>query len=178
MIQIETARTTEGLFAEHYGALRRIAQKLMLSEGLQQTLTATALVNEGFLRVAPSSGQGISWESRRHFFKVVATTMRRILIDRARSKNAQKRSSNRIDIPVESLQSRLEGDLDWLLDIDEGLSKLECQDNKAAALVELHLFAGLSIQEAGHTVGLTRHGAYQAWEFAKAWFAARHALLI
>lgn len=173
MVELNPEGTTDELYSQLYCELRRIAQRLMLGERLENTLTATALVNESYLRFGVHDAREYVWHSRAHFVASAAEAMRRVLIDRARAKNAIKRSCTRQLIELDSISNPLECDLDWLLDIDSGLTELSKYDSKVALLVKLHLFAGQSIHEAGQLVGLTRWASYQGWEFAVAWFAAR-----
>ena len=177
MIDSITSRSTESLFRQFYSELRSIAQRMMLKEKAGNTLSATALVNESYLRIAPRTSEGFVWNSRDHFVATAAEAMRRTLIDRARAKQTQKRSCNRQQHALETVPQRKEEDLEWLLDVSAGLELLSKQDAKIASLVHIHLFGGLPIHEAGRMVGLTRWGSYQAWEFAVAWFAARSAIL-
>ncbi len=173
MIDSIASRSTDELFTQFYLELRKIAQRLMLKECCGNTLSATALVNEGYLRIVPAKSNGYIWNSRDHFVATAAEAMRLTLIDRARAKLATKRSCNRQEIALESLpESQLE-DLGWLLDVSDGLKELRKQDDKIATLVHLHLFAGLPIVEAGRMAGLSKWGSYQGWRFALAWFAAR-----
>lgn len=173
MIESDSSRSTHFLFSQFYLELRLIAQRLMLREKTGNTLSATALVNEGYLRIAPERGTEFVWHTREQFVATAAEAMRRTLVDRARAKMAKKRSATRRELSLESIRDEADLDLDWLLDVNEGLQQLAMQDSKVAKLVNLHLFAGLSIAEAGQIAGLSRWGSYQAWEFAKAWFAAR-----
>lgn len=175
MIDSITSRSTESLFRQFYGELRSIAQRLMLKEKSGNTLSATALVNESYLRITPRNMDGFVWNSRDHFVATAAEAMRRTLIDRARAKRTKKRYCGRQEFALETVPQHREEDLEWLLDVNDGLELLAKQDTKIASLVHLHLFGGLPIHEAGRMAGLTRWGSYQAWEFAVAWFAARAA---
>lgn len=148
---------------------------MMLRENRSHTLSATALVNESYLKLAPWEVDGFVWRTREQFVATAAEAMRRTLIDRARAKKAKKRNGQRTDLSLESLPDEIEVDLDWLLDVNDGLQELAMHDSKVALLVNLHLFAGLSIRQAGEIAGLTRWGAYKGWEFAVAWFEARSA---
>lgn len=173
MIDTSEHASTADLYSEFHRELRRIAQRLMLRERSAHTLSATALVNEAYLRMTPQSAAGHVWPSRGQFFASAAESMRRVLIDHARRRKAQKRSGQRQAIQLESIGEQIDGNLDWVLDLAEGLERLAKQDSKAAMLVHLHVFGGLSIADAGAAVGLSRWGSYQAWKFAVAWFSTQ-----
>lgn len=175
MIDSIASRSTDELFSQFYRELRKIAQRLMLKERCGNTLSATALVNEGYLRIAPARSDGFIWNSRDHFVATAAEAMRLTLIDRARAKQAKKRARTRRDVSLQSIPEAQSEDLGWLLDVSEGLEELSKQDDKVAMLVHLHLFGGLPIAEAGRMVGLSKWSAYEGWKFAIAWFAARSA---
>ena len=163
--------TTEHIFTLFYDELRRAAERLMFHERKDNTLSATALVNEAYVRLETYQPEQI-WESRAHFFTAAAEAMRRILIDRARAKLALKRSAVRESISIEQLESA-ELDADLLLDLDLLLDKLAAEDSQAAEFVKLRLFAGRSVVESGEILGLTRYSAYQLWDYSQCWFAAR-----
>lgn len=165
--------TTELVFERVYEELRRTAEHLMFRERGDHTLSATALVNEAYVRLESYQPEQI-WNSRGHFFTAAAGAMRRILIDRARSKACLKRAAKRKRISIESLESTTI-DCDLLLDLDFLLDKLGLEDELAAEFVKLRVFAGRSVVEAGQLLGLTRYAAYQLWDFCQAWFAVQRA---
>ena len=150
-----------------YDELRRLAGQMMAREKPGQTLDATALVHEAYLRLAGASGDG--WANRRHFFAACAEAMRRILIDRARARRAEKRGGarERVAIELDQLAARY-GDAE-LLAVDSVLDGLAGTDAEAADLARLHIFGGLSIEEAGAALGMARATAYRNWSFARAW---------
>ena len=163
----------EQAFAAGYSELRAIAQRLMAEERCCHTLTATALVNEAYLRV----GKIAHWDSSGHFFSAVVETMRRVLIDHARARLTAKRQSTRVPVDLEHVELREESDLDLALDLDTVVDSLAAEDHEAAELVRLRLFAGLSISQAGQVLGLKRWSTYQLWDFCQAWFEARTRML-
>jgi RNA polymerase sigma factor (TIGR02999 family) len=151
-----------------YDELRRLAAHKLAHEAPGQTLQATALVHEAYLRlVGPDDAQ--VWEGRGHFFAAAAEAMRRILVEAARRRGRQKRGGGR---PRAEL---LEGDLtindppDEVLAVDEALERLAAEDSQAAALVKLRYFAGLTVEEAAQSLGLSRATAYRHWAYARAW---------
>jgi RNA polymerase sigma factor (TIGR02999 family) len=162
------------IFELVYDELRIVASQMMLKERVEHTLSATALVNETYVRLEVSQADEI-WNSRAHFFSAAAETMRRILIDRARAKATAKRSANRQLLEIDSLVDGVELDLDLLLDLDSLLSRLSETDAQAAEFVKLRLFAGRSVVEAGEILNLSRWSAYQLWDFCRAWFAVYRA---
>jgi RNA polymerase sigma factor (TIGR02999 family) len=149
-----------------YEELRKLAVARLAQEKAGQTLQATALVHEAYLRlVGPEQHL---WDSRGHFFAAAAEAMRRILIDNARRKKRPKHGGGRQRVELDS-QIALDSDGDDLLALDAALSRLAGEDAKAAELVKLHFFAGLSMDEAGRILGLSRASAYRLWDYARAW---------
>jgi RNA polymerase sigma factor (TIGR02999 family) len=153
-----------------YDELRRLAGQLLAHERPGQTLDATALVHEAYLRLAGDAGDG--WANRRHFFAACAEAMRRILIDRARARRAAKRGGQceRIAVELEQLAARYSDD--EMLAVDSLLDGLAGADAEAAELARLHVFGGLSIEEAGAALSMARATAYRNWSFARAWLRA------
>ncbi|MCR9296870.1 MAG: ECF-type sigma factor [bacterium] len=153
-----------------YEQLRQLAEKRLASERADHTLQATALVHEAYLRLEGSTDVAV-WETRGHFFAAAAEAMRRILIESARAKNAKKRGGDLVRVELGDFVCLSDESPELLLDIDAGLNELEREDREAAELVKLRLFAGMSVTEAGETLGMSRSSAYENWEFAKSWFA-------
>jgi RNA polymerase sigma factor (TIGR02999 family) len=159
-----------------YDELRQLAAKKLAKEKPGQTLDATALVHEAYLRLVASpqgeSGQKV-WQGRVHFYAAAAEAMRRILIDNARKKKSEKRGGqqhridwhNNIQAPAKAT--------DDLLAIDEALTQLAAEDAEAAQLVKLRFYAGLSVDEAADVMGLARATAYRTWNYAKAWLRTK-----
>ena len=153
-----------------YDELRKLAAARMANERPDHTLQATALVHEAYVRLVQSPQ---SWETRGHFFAAAANSMRQILVDSARARQAQKRGHGSQRVELESLTVDQDHDPDMILDLDEALAQLAVDDPQVAELVKLRLFAGLSVTDAGSALSLSRLAAYDRWQFARAWFAAR-----
>ncbi len=151
-----------------YAELRKLAAEKLAHEKPGQTLQATALVHEAYLRLVQGKTSQ-RWYSRGHFFAAAAEAMRRILIDAARSKSSSKRGGawKRIDLNRADLVNLAAPD--DLVVLDDTLEKLARSDPEAAQLVKLHFFAGLSVDQAGELLGLARSTAYERWTFARAW---------
>jgi RNA polymerase sigma factor (TIGR02999 family) len=165
-------QAAEQLLPLVYDELRRLAAQRLAREKPGQTLQATALVHEAYLRLVDAA-HSRSWENRRHFFAAAAEAMRRILIENARRKLSAKHGGGRtrVDLDEADLVSRAEPD--ELLDLDDALAGLAGEDPDAAQLVRLRLFAGLSVEQAAEVLGVSRAGAYQQWTYARAWLNAR-----
>lgn len=161
-------RAAEQLLALVYDELRRMARQMMSQEAPGRTLTPTALVHEAYLRLADGLG-GDAWANRRHFFAACAECMRRILVDRARARQADKRGGDRqrLDVELDQLTARY-SDAE-MLDTDSVLDALADADADSADLVRLHVFGGLSLAESGAVLGMSRASAYRNWAFARAW---------
>jgi RNA polymerase sigma factor (TIGR02999 family) len=151
-----------------YDELRKLAAQRLAQEKAGQTLQATALVHEAYLRLVDVEKAQL-WNSRGHFFAAAAEAMRRILVDAARSKRAEKRGGGRrrVEVQVGNLVAR-EGDPKFLA-LDEALAKLERQHPPKAQLVKLRYFAGLSIREAAAALGISTATADRYWAYARAW---------
>jgi RNA polymerase sigma factor (TIGR02999 family) len=154
-----------------YDELRILAAQRLAHERPGQTLQATALVHEAYLRLV-GANQGGNWDNRGHFFAAAAEAMRRILIDRAREKCSEKRGGGRKRLDIDSLHLATTAGPDELLALDEALVKLARHDPAAARLVELRYFAGLTVDEAGKALGISTATAYRDWNFARAWLHA------
>ncbi len=151
-----------------YGELRRLASQKIVRESSGQTLQATALVHEAYLRLVGSKGEQ-RWQSRGHFFAAAAEAMRRILVENARRKHRLKRggSMRRVDLIEASLAAVNASD--QLLAIDEAITKLALEDPAAAEIVKQRYFIGSSIEEAAASLGMSRAAAYRHWTYARAW---------
>ena len=151
-----------------YQELRRLAAQKLSHEPPGQTLQATALVHEAYLRLVGSKDEQ-GWDSRGHFFSAAAEAMRRILIDNARRKHSLKQGG---DLARQELvESRIESpqDTDELLALDEALDKLAETDSTSAKLVKLRYFAGLTVPQAAEVLGVSSRTADRLWAYAKAW---------
>jgi RNA polymerase sigma factor (TIGR02999 family) len=156
-----------------YDELRRLAAQKLAQEKVGQTLQATALVHEAYMRLqgngdAAACG-GQCWDSPGHFFAAAAEAMRRILIDRAREKHSQKRGGDRQRLDIDAVDLATQATPDQLLAVDDALAKLTHEDPVAARLVELRYFAGLTVTEAGKALGMSTATAYRHWKYARAW---------
>jgi RNA polymerase sigma factor (TIGR02999 family) len=151
-----------------YDELRKLAAAKMAQEKPGQTLQATALVHEAYLRlVGPVEVQ--HWDSRGHFFAAAAEAMRRILVEGVRRRQRLKRGGDRVRVDAGDLDLAAEAPDERLLAIDEALEKLDRDDPTAAALVKLRFYAGMSISEAADALGISRTNAYEQWAYARAW---------
>jgi RNA polymerase sigma factor (TIGR02999 family) len=151
-----------------YDELRLLAAHRLAHEQPGQTLQATALVHEAYLRLLGAE-QVQHWESRRHFFAAVAEAMRRILIDRARDKRRLKRGGNWRRLRLEAIDLSVAEPPDDLPALDEALQKLAREDAPCAELVKLRFFAGLTLEDAAATLGIARRTADRYWAFARSW---------
>jgi RNA polymerase sigma factor (TIGR02999 family) len=151
-----------------YDELRRLAAHKLIQEKPGQTLQATALVHEAYLRLVGTQ-KAQRWESRGHFFAAAAEAMRRILVNRARDKRRQKRGGGQERVDIELAEIPFAAPGEDLLAIDEALEKLGREDAACAALVKLRFFAGLSQEESARALGMARRTADRHWAYAKAW---------
>lgn len=151
-----------------YDELRKLAAGRMAREKPGQTLDATALVHEAYLRLVDAETPQ-HWNSRGHFFAAAAEAMRRILVDQARRKQTEKHGGGllRVDLPAEVAGPEPRGD--DLIALDEALSRLEQHEPDAARLVKLRYFAGLSHQQAAESLGISRGAADRLWTLARVW---------
>jgi RNA polymerase sigma factor (TIGR02999 family) len=166
-------QATDRLLPLVYQELRQLASAQMTREKPGQTLDATALVHEAYLRLVrkPQNQEGPAWSNRRHFVAAAAEAMRRILVEIARAKKRQKRGGavQHIELGDEHLARNSGSTPEDLLVLDEALDRLANEDPSAAEVVQLHVFAGASIEETGETLGISRATAYRHWTFARAW---------
>jgi RNA polymerase sigma factor (TIGR02999 family) len=166
------ARAAEQLLPLVYDELRKLAAQKLAQERPGQTLQATALVHEAFLRLVDAE-HARRWENRSHFFAAAAEAMRRILIENARRKRAARHGGGRARVDLDEADLVARAEPDELLDLDDALAVLSGEDPDAAQLVRLRLFAGLSVEQAAEVLGVSRAGAYQQWTYARAWLNAR-----
>jgi RNA polymerase sigma factor (TIGR02999 family) len=175
-------RGAEQLLPLVYTELRRLAAARLAQERPGQTLTATALVHEAYVRLmgARSASKGDAeslaraagshqFANRAHFFGAAAEAMRRILIERARQKRGPKLGGGRKRVDLTDAVAAAEESPDALLDLDDALTKLAGEDATAAEVVKLRVFAGVSVEEAAEALGLSRAAAYRHWKYARAW---------
>lgn len=150
-----------------YDELRRLAAAKMAYQPPGQTLQATALVHEAFLRL--TGGRQGPWHDRSHFFRTAAEAMRRILIDNARKKSRWKRGGKLERVNLERLELAAETPPDTLLVVQEALERLVLEEESKAELVKLRFFIGLNHAEAAEVLGLSEPTVKRHWEYARAW---------
>jgi RNA polymerase sigma factor (TIGR02999 family) len=163
--------------AEHllplvYGELRQLAAQRLAQEKPGQTLQATALVHEAYLRLVDVE-KAQHWNSRGHFFAAAAEAMRRILVDRARKKKSVRHGGGRDQLELQEALVVVPRPDDELLAVDEALEQLARIDAQAVDLVKLRFFAGMTTEEAAHALGIPARTAYRTWSFARAWLFRR-----
>jgi RNA polymerase sigma factor (TIGR02999 family) len=151
-----------------YDALRQLAAQRLAHEQPGQTLQATALVHEAYLRLVDVD-EAQHWNSRRHFFAAAAEAMRRILVERARTRRSVKRGGGREQLDLEDLTIASPERPDELLALDEALTRLAAVEPQAAELVHLRYFAGRTMSEAADLLGLSLRSSHRLWAYAKAW---------
>jgi RNA polymerase sigma factor (TIGR02999 family) len=151
-----------------YAELRRLAAAWLAREAPGQTLQPTALVHEAYLRLVGTADQR-RWDNRSHFFGAAAQAMRRILVESARRKQSVKHGGARQRQDLEAFDVPVTQPPEELLALDEALTRLAADDAEAARIVDLHFFAGLSIDEAAEALGVSRTTAYRQWAYARVW---------
>jgi RNA polymerase sigma factor (TIGR02999 family) len=151
-----------------YDELRKLAAQRLAHEKPGQTLQATALVHEAYLRLVDQD-QAQQWDSRGHFFASAAEAMRRILVENARRKRRAKHGGDRerIEVELASLPTRMASD--ELIALDEALGELERQDPRKARLVTLRYFGGMTLEQAADVLQISRVTAHRDWVYARAW---------
>ncbi len=159
-------KAAEELLPLVYEELRKLAAIRLADEPPGQTLQATALVHEAWLRLVGREGQ--EWSNRYHFFAAAAEAMRRILIDNARRKQRPKHGHGWQRVDLDQVNVAIQADDDTLLLVDEALTRLEQEDPQKAKLVKLRYFVGMTIPEAGQALGLSESSAKRMWTYARA----------
>jgi RNA polymerase sigma factor (TIGR02999 family) len=150
-----------------YDELRRLAAQKLAQEKPGQTLQATALVHEAYIRLIGDEPR--AWQGRGHFFAAAAEAMRRILVEKARRKKRLKHGGDRRRVPLDDVAAPADAPADDLLALDEALAGLAEEDPVKARLVELRFFAGLSVEDAARCLGISRATADRYWAYARAW---------
>jgi RNA polymerase sigma factor (TIGR02999 family) len=166
------ASASEELLPLVYSELRRLAAQKLANEKPGQTLDATGLVHEAYLRLVPRVNDVRDhphWDGRRHFFAAAAEAMRRILIDRARAKRSLKAGGGRRRVDLDEVDVQVDVPITDLLAIDEALDKLEKTDKVKADLVKLRFFAGLTNAQAAQALGISASTADNYWAYARSW---------
>ena len=167
-VQNGRASSAEQLLALVYDELRRLAAQKMAREAPGQTLQPTALVHEAWLRLVTPEQQA-QFQNRAHFFGAAAEAMRRILVDRAREKKALKRGGDLERVNIEAVEIVSPMPVDELLALDEALDRLATVDARAAGMVKLCFFVGLTHAEAARELGISHGTAERVWGFARSW---------
>jgi RNA polymerase sigma factor (TIGR02999 family) len=168
VIEQGNPQAAEQLLPLVYDELRRLAARKMAHEPPGQTLQATALVHEAYIRLVDAP-QVQHWHSRWQFFAAAGRAMRRILIENARRKRSQKKGGDWQRLDLLEAELVLDSDGGDLLTVDEALTRLEAEEPELARVVELHFFAGLTLEEAAHSLGLSLRSVNRRWAYAKAW---------
>lgn len=163
------ARATDELLPLVYEELRLLAAQKLSKETPGQTLQATALVHEAYIRLVGDEPQG--WNNRGHFFGAAAEAMRRILVENARRKRSTKRGGGqrRVDLNGAEPAGRAAADPDSLIALDEALARLTRIDSRKAELVKLRYFAGLTIEQTAQSLDISPATAKRLWTYARAW---------
>jgi RNA polymerase sigma factor (TIGR02999 family) len=162
-------RAAEQLLPLVYDELRQLAAQRLAHEKPGQTLQATALVHEAYLRLVGDQ----HFDNRGHFFAAAAEAMRRILLNRARDKNRLKRDGERRRINLDNIEVALDTNDEELIALDEALAQLAAEDADAARLVNLRFFSGLTLKDAAAALGMAQRTAERQWTYARAWLYAR-----
>jgi RNA polymerase sigma factor (TIGR02999 family) len=173
-IELGDPTAAEQLLPLVYDELRKLAAHRLTQEKPGQTLQATALVHEAYLRLVDGS-QNQHWNSRGHFFGAAAEAMRRILVDSARRKKSSKAGGQHKRFSLEEADLTSFTDSERLLAIHDVLDKLAAETPEAAELVKLRVFAGMTVNEAADALGISRTTAFRHWTYARAWLRAAFA---
>lgn len=162
-------KTAEQLLPLVYAELRRLAAHKIAGEIPGQTLQATALVHEAWLRLSQQSRSG--WRNREQFFAMAAEVMRRILVDRARRRQRRKHGGDLERLEIDAIEIPFQANDDLVLQVHEALERLAAEDFEKAQIVKLRFFVGLENSEIGSLLGISEKTAQRHWAFAKAWLA-------
>ncbi|MCP3918662.1 MAG: sigma-70 family RNA polymerase sigma factor [bacterium] len=161
----------EAVLPRVYDELRRLARGQMGAERRGQTLQPTALVHEAWMRLVGSDAEQLAWDGRAHFFGAAAQAMRRILVDRARRASREKHGGHLARKPLDGVDQAFDPDEIDFEALDAALTKLAAQDPRAARVVDLRFFAGLSVADAALALGISERTVAREWNVARAWLA-------
>lgn len=150
-----------------YGELRKQAARYLRRERRDHSLQTTALINEAYLRLIDT--KGIRWQDRAHFFAIAANLMRRVLVEHARRRDAEKRGGSQIRLTLDRTVAVAKGSDVDVLAIDEALTRLAAIDEQQAQVVELRFFSGLSVEETATALGISPRTVKRDWSVARAW---------
>jgi RNA polymerase sigma factor (TIGR02999 family) len=170
-IEAGDPHAAEQLLPLVYDELRKLAAQKLAQEKPGQTLEATALVHEAYIRLVDVE-KAQQWDGRCHFFAAAAEAMRRILVENARHKRSQKAGHGRKRRPLDDLEATGGASPDDQLALDEALTKLERENQEAAGLAKLRLFTGLTVDEAADALGISRRTGFRLWTYARAFLQA------
>lgn len=170
--ELESQHSSETLIPQVYQELRRLAMHRIRQQAPGQTITGTALVHEAYLRLN-SEGEGPRWASRSQFFGAAAEAMRRILIDRIRSKKRLKRGGDRQRVDSDTIQVEAPTDDEELVRIDAALDELAGVDGESAELVKLRFFVGMTLEEIADFRQVSVRTITRQWAYARAWLTKR-----
>lgn len=165
--QFRSDARVDELFPSVYGELRGLAAAYMARQSSGQTLQATALVHEAFVRL--SKAGTCQWNNQGHFFRTAAEAMRQVLIDRARNKQRLKRGGEWTRVSLEGLDIASEADSSTVLAVDSALTKLSELDATKAEIVQLRFFAGLTVEETAKALNMSTATVKRHWSFARVW---------
>lgn len=165
-VEAGSPAATDELIPLVYDELRTLAARRLAHERPGQTLQATALVHEAYLRLV---GDGQGWQSRGHFFAAAAEAMRRILIENARRKRSVRHGGELERLDLESVDVAANTPADHLLVVDAAIERFQAKDPESARLVKLRFYAGLSNEDAARALGLAPRTADRLWSYARAW---------
>jgi len=170
LVQIEggDGQAAEKLLPLVYDELRKLAAAKMAKEDPEQTLQATALVHEAYIRLVDTE-KAQHWDSRRHFFAAAAEAMRRILVERTRRNRPRNHGGRRVEVDLDNALAIDDHRAEKIEAVDQALDKLGRHDPEAAEFVKLRFFAGLGHQEASQAMGISRGVADRLWALARAW---------
>lgn len=163
------SKAAEELLPLVYEELRKLAAAKMAQESSGHTLQATALVHEAWLRLTGDEGR--KWNDRTHFFAAAAEAMRRILVENARRKGAQRHGGAHVRVEMPDIAAPGDSKDDQLLAVNDALEKLAATDKQKAELVKLRYFVGMTLEEAALALGISEPMAKRHWAFARAWLA-------
>jgi RNA polymerase sigma factor (TIGR02999 family) len=166
-IQLGDGRASEELLPLVYNELRQLAAARMAQEATGQTLQATALVHEAWLRMVGDGDK--TWQNRAHFFGAAAEAMRRILVENARRKSRLKRGGGQVRLDIDDLELAETTPDEKVLLMDEALERLQGEDPEKARIVVMKFFGGLTNQEVAKNLGVTERTVERQWAYAKAW---------
>ncbi|HYP13830.1 MAG TPA: sigma-70 family RNA polymerase sigma factor [Bryobacteraceae bacterium] len=165
------AGAADQLIATIYPDLRRLAASQFRGEAVGHTLQPTAVVHELYVRLF--SGQKIEWQDRAHFFAIAAQQIRRILVDHARARSAGKRGGHQVRVPMLDLSGSSSHTDEDVLAVHEALTRLQALDPRAAKVIELRFFGGLTEDEAAEVIGISHATLKRDWVFARAWLSSQ-----